>query len=101
MITILGPRVFVRFMDSPTIKSDIIFIPETVEQEQSRFAMILAVGNGEREGITRRKMDVNPGDIIIVGKYSGSPVNTIVNGQEIEGHIVMEEDVLCRIEYEK
>jgi len=68
-----------------------LYIP-TQAQEKSQQARIIAVGNGvvQLDG-TLRPLSVQPGDIVLLGKYSG----TEVKHDEQTYIIIKETDVLA------
>jgi len=95
---IIGPRAFVTRFEAPRAQSSLIEVIE-FDPELSQYAMVVAVGNGVilRDG-SRRSMDVNPGDTVLLGKYSGAPFTVTINGNEVEGFIVSEEDMIAVVE---
>ena len=86
-----GARVLVKRIDAPKPKSSLIEIPDTVDGEQSCYAVVLAVGPKVTE-------DVKVADTVILGPYSGASVKVELAGEEIEASLVMQNDVLAVVE---
>lgn len=97
MLKLLGPRIFIKHISMASASSSIIYL-DHLKEEVSQFGVVLAVGNGERTQYGRRKIPIGVGDTVIVSRFSSAPIDTIINGSHVEGHIVMEEDVLCIVE---
>ena len=86
----LQDRVVVeRLEEKETMRGGIV-IPDTAK-EKPQEGKVVAVGNGKvLNNGTRVPMDVQVGDRILFGKYSGSEVK--IDGQELL--IMREEDIL-------
>jgi chaperonin GroES len=71
-----------------------LFIPDTAKEKPLK-AEVIAVGNGKQtETGALRPLDVKAGDLVLIGKYSGSEVK--IDGEE---HVILrEDDVLAVIE---
>jgi chaperonin GroES len=69
-----------------------LYIPDTAKEKPTR-GEVLAVGPGRLEKGTRVKMDVQPGDQVIYGKYSGTPYEV----GEDELIIIKATDILAKI----
>lgn len=90
----LNDRVIVKRVESETKTAGGIIIPDTAKEKPVE-AEVVAVGLGKiLENGERQKMQVNVGDRILFGKYSGTEVKI---GSE-EHLILREDDVLAVIE---
>ena len=69
-----------------------LYIPDTAKEKPTQ-GEVLAVGPGRIEKGERVKMDVQPGDKVIYGKYSGTPYE--VGDDELI--IVKASDILAKI----
>lgn len=63
----LGDRVLVKpLSEEETTKSGIV-LPDTVDKEKKEEGEVLGIGAGEKV----QKLDLNVGDKVVFGKYSG------------------------------
>ena len=69
-----------------------LYIPDTAKEKPTQ-GEVLAVGPGRIEKGARVKLDVQPGDQVIYGKYSGTPYE--VGGNELI--IIKASDILAKI----
>jgi chaperonin GroES len=69
-----------------------LYIPDTAKEKPTQ-GQVLAVGPGRMEKGQRVKMDVQAGDKVIYGKYSGTPYE--VGDDELI--IIKESDILAKI----
>jgi chaperonin GroES len=69
-----------------------LYIPDTAKEKPTQ-GKVLAVGPGRIEKGQRVKMDVEPGDKVIYGKYSGTPYE--VGDDELI--IIKASDILAKI----
>jgi chaperonin GroES len=69
-----------------------LYIPDTAKEKPTQ-GEVLAVGPGRIEKGQRVKMDVQAGDTVIYGKYSGTPYE--VGGDELI--IIKASDILAKI----
>lgn len=83
-----GNRILVKRIDAPKPQSSLIEIPDTVESEESLYALVLAVGNKVQEA-------VEPGQVVVLAKYVGTPVTVDLDGEELEAMVVVMDDVLA------
>ena len=91
-ITPLHDRVIVkRIEEKETLKGGII-IPDSAK-EKPQEAEVIAVGAGKREKGERIPLDVNVGDRVLFGKYSGSEIK--LDGEEYL--ILREEEILAKL----
>jgi chaperonin GroES len=74
----LGSRVLVRVLDEPTVTASGIVLPETAKEKPQR-GEVLAIGDDEE------LIKVEPGDLVLYPKYTGSEVT--VDGDE---HLILE-----------
>ena len=86
----LGDRILVRRIEEQEMKRGGILIPDTAK-EKPQEGEVVAVGPGRMtEDGKRIAMEVNKGDRILIGKYSGTEVK--IDG--IEYIILREDDVV-------
>ena len=87
----LHDRIVVKRIDAEEKTAGGIIIPDTAK-EKPQEGKVVAVGNGKmNEDGKRVALDVQAGDRILFGKYSGSEVNL----EDTEYVIMREEDVLA------
>ena len=90
----LHDRVIVKRMEEERMSAGGIVIPDSATEKPVR-GEILAVGNGKiLENGEKRPLDINVGDKILFGKYSGTEVK--VDGEELL--VMREEDIMAVIE---
>ena len=90
----LHDRVLVKRIEGEEKTASGIIIPDNAKEKPSE-AQVIAVGNGKMllDG-KRHKPEVEVGQRIMFGKYSGSEIK--INGEE---HLILrEEDILCVIQ---
>ena len=90
----LQDHIMVKRMDEEEMSKGGILIPDTAKEKPQR-AKVIAVGKGKvNEDGKVRPLDVQKGDRVLIGKYSGTEVN--INGDE---HLILrEDDVLAILE---
>jgi len=88
-ITPLGDRIMVRRIEEEEVKKGSIIIPDTAKEKPQQ-GEVIAVGKGRLEDGKRIPLEVEKGQKIIFGKYSGTEIS--VEGEEYL--IMREEDVL-------
>jgi chaperonin GroES len=87
----LHDRILVTRVEAKDVGRGGIIIPDTAK-EKPQEGKVVAVGNGKINDDGKRiALDVQAGDRILFGKYSGSEVN-VANDEYI---IMREEDVLA------
>jgi chaperonin GroES len=87
----LHDRILVTRVEAQTLGRGGIIIPD-MAKEKPQEGKVVAVGNGKvNDDGKRMTLDVQAGDRILFGKYSGSEVNV----DEHEYVIMREEDVLA------
>ena len=90
----LHDRVIVKRMEEERLSAGGIVIPDSATEKPIR-GKVLAVGNGKiLENGDKRALDINVGDNILFGKYSGTEVK--VDGEELL--VMREEDIMAVIE---
>ena len=90
----LHDRLLVERLEEKEVKKGGIIIPDTA-REKPQEAKVIAVGNGKVTDEGKKiPLDVNAGDKILFGKYSGSEVK--INDKEYL--IMREDDVLAILE---
>ncbi|MCA1589565.1 MAG: co-chaperone GroES [Acidobacteria bacterium] len=89
----LHDRVIIRRIEDSTDKTaGGLFIPDTAK-EKPQEGEVIAVGEGKyKEDGTRQTLDVQAGDRILFGKYSGSEIK--LDGEEF---LIMREDEILGI----
>jgi len=88
----LEDRVVILPDDEPETMRGGLYIPDTAKERPTQGA-VLAVGPGRIEKGQRVKMDVQAGDKVIYGKYSGTPYQ--VGDDELI--IIKASDILAKI----
>jgi chaperonin GroES len=87
----LHDRILVTRVDAPEVGRGGIIIPDTAK-EKPQEGKVAAVGNGKINDEGKRiALDVEAGDRILFGKYSGNEVTV----DDVEYIIMREEDVLA------
>jgi chaperonin GroES len=90
----LHDRVIVKRMEEERLSAGGIVIPDSATEKPVR-GEVLAVGNGKiLENGDKRALDVQAGDTVLFGKYSGTEVK--VDGDELL--VMREEDIMAVIE---
>ena len=89
----LHDRVIVRRIEESTNQTaGGLFIPDTAK-EKPQEGEVIAVGEGKyKEDGTRQTLDVNAGDRVLFGKYSGSEIK--LDGEEF---LIMREDEILGV----
>ncbi len=90
----LHDRVIVKRVEEERMSAGGIVIPDSAAEKPIR-GEILAAGNGKiLENGEKRPLDVQVGDKVLFGKYSGTEVK--VEGEELL--VMREEDIMAVIE---
>ncbi|MGD9021671.1 MAG: co-chaperone GroES [Lysobacterales bacterium] len=90
----LHDRVIVKRMEEERMSAGGIVIPDSATEKPIR-GEVLAVGNGKiLENGEKRALDIQVGDKILFGKYSGTEIK--VDGEELL--VMREEDIMAVIE---
>ncbi len=88
----LHDRVLARRIEEQEQVKGGIIIPDTAK-EKPQEAEIIAVGPGKiLEDGKRQAMDVNSGDRVLIGKYSGSEINI-----DDEEYVILREDEILAV----
>jgi chaperonin GroES len=88
----LHDRILVRRLEEQESKRGGIIIPDSAKEKPQQ-AEVVAVGSGKlMEDGTRSTPDVNAGDRILFGKYSGSDIT--IEGQE---YLILREDEILGV----
>ena len=94
MLRPLHDRVLVRRVESDTKTKGGVIIPDTA-QEKPMEGEIVSVGSGHRaDDGSVTALDVNPGDKVLFGKWSGTEVK--IDGEDLI--IMKESDILGVLE---
>ncbi len=88
----LEDRVVIQPSDEAESMRGGLYIPDTAKEKPTQ-GEVIAVGPGRIEKGERVKMDVAVGDVVIYGKYSGTPYT--VDGDEVI--IIKASDILAKI----
>ena len=90
----LHDRVIVKRMEEERLSAGGIVIPDSATEKPVR-GEIVAAGNGKiLDNGEKRALDVQVGDTVLFGKYSGTEVK--VDGDELL--VMREEDIMAVIE---
>ena len=90
----LHDRVIVKRMEEERVSAGGIVIPDSATEKPVR-GEVLAAGNGKiLENGEKRPLDIQVGDTVLFGKYSGTEVK--VDGDELL--VMREEDIMAVIE---
>ena len=90
----LHDRVIVKRMEEERLSAGGIVIPDSATEKPIR-GEVIAAGNGKiLENGEKRELDVQVGDTVLFGKYSGTEVK--VDGEELL--VMREEDIMAVIE---
>ena len=88
----LHDRVLIRRIDEQEQMRGRLIIPDTVKEKPQQ-GEVIAVGEGKfREDGARQPLDVQPGDRVLFGKYSGSEVKI-----DDEEYLIMREDEILGV----
>ncbi|NNE67474.1 MAG: co-chaperone GroES [Pyrinomonadaceae bacterium] len=88
----LHDRVIVRRIEENTTTSGGIIIPDSAK-EKPQEGEVIAAGEGKyKDNGERQTLDVNEGDRVLFGKYSGSEIT--IDGEEL---LIMREDEILGI----
>ena len=89
----LHDRVLVKRIDEDEQVRGGIIIPDTATKEKPQEAEVIAVGPGKmQDDGSRSSMDVEAGDRILIGKYTGSEIKL-----EDEDYVILREDEILAI----
>jgi len=90
----LHDRIVVKRKEAAERTASGLYIADTAKEKPQQ-AEVIAVGEGKFDNNGKRiKLDVKPGDTILIGKYSGSEVKI----DDVEYTILREDEVLAVIE---
>ena len=88
----LHDRVVVKRIEQSEQKQGSLYIPDSAK-EKPQEGEVVAVGKGKRSDDGKvHPMDVQPGDRILFGKYSGSDIK--MDGEE---YLIMREDEILGV----
>ena len=83
----LGARIIIKRLDNAEKTASGLYIPDSAQEKQQQ-GEVVSVGKGMMmEDGTCRPMDVQVGDVVVFGKYSGNEIK--VDGEEL---LIMKED---------
>ncbi len=91
-ITPLEDRVVILPSDEEETMRGGLYIPDTAKEKPTQ-GEVIAVGPGRMEKGARVKVDLAVGDVVIYGKYSGTPYT--VNNTEVI--LIKASDVLAKL----
>lgn len=90
----LHDRVIVKRLDQTTVTAGGLIIPDKAAEKPDQ-GEVIAVGNGRiMENGSIRPLDVQVGERVLFGKYSGQTVK--VDGQELL--VMKEEDIMAIVQ---
>ena len=87
----LHDRIIVQRIEEGEQKVGGIIIPDTAKEKPQQ-GKVIAVGLGKREKNERIPLDVQDGDTILFGKYSGQEIK--IDGEE---YLIMREDEVLAV----
>ncbi len=88
----LHDRVIIKRLKEEDKTKGGIIIPDTAKEKPVE-AKVIAVGSGKiLEDGSVRKLEVKPGDTVLLGKYAGSEIT--MDGEE---HVVLREDEILAV----
>lgn len=82
----LGDRILVKVLESEETTASGIVLPDSAKEKKAE-GEIIAIGEGEDV----KKLNLNVGDTVLFGKYSGDDVEI----ENVEHKIIKEEEVLA------
>ena len=88
----LHDRILVKRLETKEVAKSGIIVPDTAK-EKPQEGEVIAVGNGKIDKGRRIPVDVNGGNRILFGKYTGSDI--MIENQEYL--ILQEDEVLARL----
>ncbi len=90
----LDDRIVLKVLDAEEVSAGGILLPDSAREKPQR-GKVTAVGEGRLlDSGKRSKPDVEKGDIVLYGKYSGSDVK--INDDEFK--ILRESEILAKVE---
>ena len=89
----LHDRVVVKRIEAEEKTKGGIIIPDTAK-EKPQEGEVVAVGPGKMDEGKRQAMDVKAGDVVLIGKYSGSEIKI----DDEEYTILREDEILAVVE---
>ncbi len=91
-ISPLEDRIVIRPADEAAQMRGGLYIPDTAKEKPTQ-GEVIAVGPGRVEKGNRVEMDLKVGDVVIYGKYSGTPFT--LDSEEVI--IIKASDVLAKL----
>jgi chaperonin GroES len=91
MITPLNDRVLVKRFEEVEEKRGDLYIPDAAKEKPAS-GLVIAVGTGKNQGAAWVPLDVQIGDTVYFGKYSGSEIK--VGGEDLL--VLREEDIYVK-----
>ncbi|REJ78204.1 MAG: co-chaperone GroES [Acidobacteria bacterium] len=88
----LHDRVIIRRVDEDTTTTGGIIIPDSAKEKPQEGEVIAAGAGKYKEDGTRQQLDVQEGDRVLFGKYSGTEIT--IDGEEL---LMMREDEILGI----
>jgi chaperonin GroES len=90
----LYDRIVVKRKEAQERTASGLYIPDTAKEKPQQ-AEVVAVGDGKFDDSGKRmKLDVKPGDTVLIGKYSGTEIKI----DDVEYTILREDEVLAIVE---
>lgn len=86
----MDDRIVLRRLD-PILKSGRIILPEVAREKQLR-CEVVAIGPGERDSdypMVRKPMQVQPGDVVYIGKYTDTEYEDLVTAQQDDVRVIV------------
>lgn len=89
----LGDRVVAKRIEAEEKRESGIVIPESAQDTPTQ-AEVVAVGPGSRNNGSVEEPDVDEGDKIVFGEFSGTEIS--LNGEEFL--VLSSDDILCKVQ---
>ena len=96
-IRVINDRVVVEKDKDKELTSGGIYIPPSVQKEQSR-GIIVAVGSGKIIGIEKFPLEVKVGDHVVFDRYAGIDVEIGEGEGKKKYWVIRENDIVCVLE---
>lgn len=91
MITPLNDRVLVkRFEEEDEVRNGLV-LPDNAREKPAK-GLVIAVGTGKNQGAAWVPLDIQIGDTVYFGKYSGSEIK--ISGEDLL--VLREEDIYVK-----
>jgi len=93
-IKVINDRVVVEKDKDKELTSGGIYIPPSVQKEQSR-GIVVAVGSGKIIGIEKFPLEIKVGDHVVFDRYAGIDVEIGEGEGKKKYWVIRENDIVC------